>query len=150
MTYDTSPEKVLSRWMALDIGSKRIGVAISDFLKLTAKPLLTVKRQSLTQDVQTLIELATEHQVSRIVIGRPLNLHGTRTPILDLVERFTDALEQQTALEIDWADERLSTKEAELLMTAQGVKISHRKAKRDEYAAALILTWYLEERTGAF
>jgi len=143
-------EKEPSRWMALDIGSKRIGVAVSDLLKMTARPLLTLKRGNLTRDVQRLIELAKEQMVTRIIVGRPLNLSGSRSSILDLVEGFADTLKKESTLRIDWVDERLSTREAESLMSEHGIKISERKAKRDQYAAALILTWYLEEKTGGF
>jgi len=147
MSCDKPPEKEPSRWMALDIGSKRIGVAVSDCLKLTARPLLTVERQSLDRDIQRILELAQEQGVSRVIVGRPMELSGSRSTILDLVERFADQLRHQSDLQIDWADERFSTKAAEFLMSEHGIKVSKRKAMRDQYAAALILTWYLEETT---
>lgn len=148
MSCDKNPEQEPSRWMALDIGSKRIGVAISDPLKLTARPLITIERESIAEDVQRLVELAKKHKVTRMVVGNPINLSGTRSSILTHIESFVATLEKETNLTIDWADERLSTKEAESLMREHGIEISRRRATRDQYAAALILTWYLEEKTG--
>jgi len=148
MICDKAPQTVPSRWMGLDIGSKRIGVAISDLLKMTARPLLTLQRESPEKDVQRLLELAQQQNVSLIVVGRPLKMSGARSEILDLVERFADELAERSALRFDWVDERLSTKEAEALMSEHGVKVAERRGKRDQYAAALILTWYLEERAG--
>lgn len=134
-----------TRWMALDVGSKRIGVAISDFLKLTARPLITIERQHLDSDVQRVIELAVQSQVDRIVVGCPLKLSGERSTVLELVERFVERLRIGSTTRVEWADERLSTREAESLMSQHGMEVSQRRAHRDQYAAALILTWYLEE-----
>lgn len=134
-----------TRWMALDVGSKRIGVAISDFLKLTAKPLLTIQRQGLTADVLEILRLVESHRVERIIVGLPLTLSGDRTAIQELVETFVAALRQATEKRIVWGDERLSTKEAEALMITHRIPPKERKTRRDEYAAALILDWYLEE-----
>jgi putative Holliday junction resolvase len=131
--------------MALDIGSKRIGVAVTDPLKMTAQPLLTIERGDLSNDIQRVLKLAEEFEVSRIVVGRPLTLSGKRGSIFDLVESFLEALEEASTLKIVWADERLSTKEAESLMSELGMELPKQKMKRDQYAAALILTWYLEE-----
>jgi putative Holliday junction resolvase len=131
--------------MALDVGSKRIGVAISDFLKLTAEPLLTLRRQNLDSDVFEVLRLAKKNRVERIIIGLPLTLAGGRSTILELVETFTSALQQSTNIRIEWGDERLSTKEAEELMSTHRIQPNARRKRRDEYAAALILTWYLEE-----
>jgi len=133
--------------MALDLGSKRIGVAISDFLKLTARPLATVERQDLDSDVRQITELAGRYQVDLIVVGYPLNLSGDRSVMLELVERFVERLREGN-IKVECTDERLSTKEAESLMREHRIKIAERKALRDQYAAALILTWYLEETTG--
>ena len=148
MSCDKDCAKEPSRWMALDIGSKRIGVAISDLLRITARPLVTLERTDSAEDVHRIIELAEMHQVTHIVVGRPLNLSGKRGPIVDLVESFVGLLEKESELVIKWADERLSTKEAEALMGELGMDITQRRAKRDQYAAALILTWYLEEHSG--
>ena len=138
-------EKEPTRWMALDVGSKRIGVAVSDFLKLTAEPLLTLQRRDLDSDVLEVLRLAEENRVERIIVGLPLTLSGRRSTVLELVETFTSALQQSTNIRIEWGDERLSTKEAEELMSTHRIQPSARKKRRDEYAAALILTWYLEE-----
>ena len=137
-----------TRWMALDLGSKRIGVAISDFLNLTARPLVTVERENLDNDVRQISELARQYQVDRIVVGCPLNLSGDRSAVLEVAERFVERLKTVSTIRVEWADERLSTKEAESLMSEHRIAVNDRRALRDQYAAALILTWYLEETTG--
>lgn len=134
-----------SRWMALDVGSKRIGVAVSDPLRMTATPMSTIERKDISSDIQELLSLASRQGVTRIIVGRPLTLTGRKAPVVDLVERFVDALREKCPIRIEWADERLSTKEAESLMSELGIKVAQRRARRDQYAAALILTWYLQE-----
>ena len=131
--------------MALDVGSKVIGVAISDPLKMTARPLTTIKRTELQKDLAEVIRLAESNDVSRIILGRPTYLSGQESRALSFIDPLMDALREHWNSELDWADERLSSKEAEQLMGELGIKPSERRKKRDQFAAALILKWYLEE-----
>ena len=131
--------------MALDVGSKVIGVAISAPLKMTARPLTTIKRRELTIDLAEVIKLAELNNVARIILGRPTYLSGQESSNLSFINPLMEGLRESWNRELDWADERLSSKEAEELMGELGIKASERRKKRDQFAAALILQWYLEE-----
>ena len=131
--------------MALDVGSKVIGIAVSDPLKMTARPLKTLKRTDLQKDLAEVLRLAESNDVSRIILGRPIYLSGEESKTLSFIDPLMEALREQWIGEVDWADERLSSKEAEQLMGELGIKPSERRKRRDEFAAALILQWYLEE-----
>jgi putative Holliday junction resolvase len=131
--------------MALDVGSKTIGLAITDPLKVTVRPLGTLQRQSLSSDCQKLLETAELHHVDRFIIGRPLHLDGRNSDILGVVEDLVRELTRRSDLSIEWMDERLSSKEAEVLMAEAGVAIKERRKRRNEFAAAVILKRYLEE-----
>lgn len=135
----------MKRWMALDVGSKVIGIAISDPLRMTASPLTTIRRKELQWDVKEVLKLADSNNVARIILGRPAYLSGHESSSLSFIEPLMEALRESWTWELDWADERLSSKEAEELMGELGIKPSERRKKRDQFAAALILQWYLEE-----
>jgi putative holliday junction resolvase len=134
-----------TRWMALDVGSKTIGVAVTDPLKLTARPLLTICRKSLFRDVLRLSQLVEEFSVERLVVGLPRHMDGRESDILKIIEPLLQALRERVPLPIDWADERLSTKEAEHIMVRLGLDRNQVRTKRNEVAAAVILTRYIEE-----
>lgn len=136
----------MSRWLGLDIGSKVIGVAVSDPLKLTARPLTSLRRTTIDSDLQALVSLCREHSVEKIIVGRPARLSGEPSPFQQAVTEFAGQLEEASMLPLVWSDERLSSKEAERLMAEQGIRISERRKLRDQYAAALILQWYLDEQ----
>lgn len=135
----------MTRWMALDVGAKKIGVALSDPLRVAARPLATLKRKNLEADVEAVGKLAREHGVERIVVGRPIYLTGEESETLALIQPLFERLQAHTPFTVVWAEERLSTKEAERLMRELKVPREQRLARRDEFAAALILQWYLEE-----
>jgi len=137
----------MKRWMALDVGSRNVGVAVSDPLKLTARPLTTLKRRDLETDVEALRDLMQRHAVERLIVGLPLRLSGDRSSTLDKIEPLVKRIQETTSILVEWKDERLSTKEAEQLMKELGLSQSERRRKRNEFAAALILKWYLEEET---
>lgn len=134
------------RWMALDVGSKTIGVAITDPLRMTARPLVTLKRQSLPRDSREIIEMAASLEVERLILGRPVHMDGTRSAILEVVEALASHIAKGSSLRIEWMDERLSTREADAILAEKGVAIKDRRKKRNEYAAAVILRRYLEEK----
>ncbi len=131
------------RWMALDVGSKTIGVAITDPLKITARPLTTLPRSNLWRDVKQILELIHQYQVDRLIIGRPHHLGGTPSVVLKAIEPLAKRL--GSCLPVEWAEERLSTKEAEQLMAEIDLPQVERKKRRHEFSAAVILRWYLNE-----
>jgi putative Holliday junction resolvase len=141
--------------MALDFGTKAIGVALSDELQLTARPLTTLRRNQLkfAELLERIAALATEHEVGTLVVGLPLNMDGTRGPAASRVESFVAQLRQFVPIPIVLLDERLTSFEAEQLLREMGMSERERRAKSDEYAALLILRDYLDsaaqQRSGA-
>lgn len=134
-----------SRWMGLDVGLKTIGVAVSDPLKLTVRPLTTLVRRSLIADGEEILRLTREQEVDKIVVGKPHHLDGSSSTTLDLIVPLVRHLEEISTLEITWTDERLSTKEAEWLMAEASLTLRERRRRRNEFAAAVILKQHLEE-----
>ncbi len=135
----------MKRWMALDVGSKTIGIAITDPLKVTVRPLKTLMRENLDTDAERIGELIDEQDIERLVVGMPRHLGGERSGIADLIEPLVKRLEQNLDIPIASAEERLSTKEAERLMAEAALPLAERRKRRNEFAAAVILKWYLEE-----
>jgi putative Holliday junction resolvase len=136
------------RYLALDVGSKRIGVAVSDELGLTAQPVMTLeRRRNPREDLRSLARLARKYAVAGIVVGNPLQLSGEPSPRSVLTKTFADELGQLTGMPIHLWDERLTTHEAhQLLYEAGHQRQAHRKVV-DRVAATLILQSFLEERS---
>ncbi len=134
------------RVMAIDYGTKAIGVAISDELQLTVRPLTTIRRQKQNQipAVERVCELAREHEIGVLVVGLPLNMNGTRGDAAEKVEQFVAGLRPHLSIPIILIDERLTSYEADQILREMGVGQKERKAKSDEYAAVLILQDYLD------
>jgi putative Holliday junction resolvase len=136
------------RYLALDVGSKRIGVAVSDELGLTAQPVMTLeRRRNPREDLRSLARLARKYAVAGIVVGNPLQLSGEPSPRSVLTKTFADELGQLTGMPIHLWDERLTTHEAhQLLYEAGHQRQAHGKVV-DQVAATLILQSFLEERS---
>lgn len=129
--------------MALDVGDRRIGVALSDPTGTIATPLLTLQRSAERKDLETLSRLAQEHAVQRIVIGLPTTLRGELGPQAQRTMRFGERLARVATVPIVYWDERYSTTEAEQIARSRG---RGRRARKpvDEVAAAVILRSYLD------
>jgi len=143
----TLPDKP-PRYLALDVGSKRIGVAVSDELGLTAQPVLTLDRKRNTrEDLRSLARLARRYGVAGIVVGNPLHLSGEQSPRAAKTQAFASALGELSGLPIHLWDERLTTQEAhQILYEAGHARQEHRQVV-DQVAAALILQSFLDTRT---
>jgi putative Holliday junction resolvase len=135
------------RWMGLDIGDRRIGVALSDPLGL-AQPLLTLTRTNRRHDIRTLSRLARRHACIGIVVGNPLHMSGDLSPQAVKVQAFVECLRAQTDTPIHLWDERLTTAEAHELLDATGRHSGDRKHIIDQVAAVLILQSYLDAQSG--
>jgi putative Holliday junction resolvase len=135
----------MTRWMSLDVGSKTIGIAITDPLKITVRPLTTLARQTISVDAASISQLMDEQEVDKLIVGMPKHLGGERSATLDFIEPLVEHLKNGSEVPIEWAEERLSTKRAEELMAERGLSLAERRKKRNEYSAAVILQWYLEE-----
>jgi putative Holliday junction resolvase len=135
--------------MALDFGAKAIGVALSDELQLTARPLTTLRRDKLkfAQVLERLAALVDEHKIATLVVGLPLNMDGSRGPATSRVESFLVELRRHLHIPIVTLDERLTSREADDLLREQGAGYRERRAKSDEYAALVILRDYLDAQT---
>lgn len=132
------------RILALDPGTKRIGVALSDELGWTAQPLETFERKSLHVDVAHINELVRRHEVREIVIGMPIQLDGRAGPAAQSVRQFLEALQAAVDVPVVPWDERLTTKAAEQMLIEADVSRKKRKGAVDRVAAALLLKSYLE------
>lgn len=132
-----------SRILALDPGTKRIGVALSDELGWTAQPLETYERRSIAADVAHIRRLVDEHQVSRIVMGFPVRLDGTLGPAALQVQEFIRQLEPAVPVPIVTWDERMTTKAAEEVLIQANMSRNKRKGTVDRVAAAILLQSYL-------
>src|SRR5574341_934642 len=102
------------RVLAIDYGAKAIGVAISDELQLTVRPLMTVRREKrkYAQIIEQIGALITEHEIGTLVVGLPLNMDGTRGPAVERVESFIEDLRRNLSIPIVTIDERLTSYEA--------------------------------------
>jgi putative holliday junction resolvase len=130
------------RHLALDLGDRRIGVAVSDSLGIVARPISVFERSSRKNDWQTIGGLITNYQAEILVVGLPLNMDGTEGPQAAWVRDYTAELAENIALDIILWDERLTTEEAKDILRAQGKTPS--KNWIDAVAAAVILQSYLD------
>lgn len=136
----------LPRLMGLDVGNRRIGVAVSDELGLTAQPVLTLERKrSRREDLRSLGRLARRFGVSAIVVGNPVRLSGEASAQTAKTQAFAVELGELTGLPIHLWDERLTTHEAhQILYQAGHARQQHRQVV-DQVAATLILQSFLDE-----
>jgi putative Holliday junction resolvase len=134
------------RVMALDVGDKTIGVAISDALLLTAQARPTLRRKNLKFDVETLRLLAKENEVHEIVVGQPLHMDGRQSAQSEKVARFAEELCKAVDVPIVFWDERLTSFEAEQHLEQMGLNWRQRRQQVDKIAAMIILQSYLDSR----
>lgn len=137
----------IPRYLALDVGNRRIGVAVSDELGLTAQPVLTLERKhNSREDLRSLARLARRFGVAGIVVGNPLHLSGEVSPQAAKTQAFAAALGELTELPIHLWDERLTTHEAhQILYEAGHARQEHRRVV-DQVAATLILKSFMASR----
>jgi putative Holliday junction resolvase len=131
----------VGRVLGLDHGAKRVGVAISDPLGISAQGLEVVPR---SQAVERVVELANEYQVTRIVIGLPVSLGGGETASAEAARRFAIEVEAVTGLAVVMVDERYTTATAQRVMLEAGVKRRKRRESIDKVAATVILQSFLD------
>lgn len=138
------------RYLAIDVGSKRIGVAVSDELGLTAQPVLTLeRRRNRRDDLRSLARLCRRFEVAGIVVGNPLTLDGEPGAQASRVRSFATELGQLSGLPIHMWDERLTTHQAHQLLYESGqARQSHRRVV-DQVAAMLILQSFLDAQDRA-
>lgn len=135
------------RIIGLDIGDRRIGVAISDPLGITAAGIEAIERTNTQADLRAVKEIAERHGAVELVLGFPMNMDGTVGPQAEKVRAFGRKLAQVTGLPVVYEDERLTTISAIRTLTVQGVKTGKNKALVDMQSAAIILQKFLDRKS---
>jgi len=132
------------RILALDLGKKRIGLALSDELGFTAQGLPTLHRTTIREDLRVLAKLAAEHGIAFFLLGNPLHMSGSEGRQVAYTKEFAGRLREFTGLPIEFWDERLTTAEAQRVLRESGVSIDRRAGAVDRMAAVLLLNSYLD------
>jgi putative holliday junction resolvase len=132
------------RVLALDLGKRRIGLALSDELGITAQGLQTLERSNIREDLAKLAALASEKNVSLILMGNPLHMSGHESRQTQYTREFAERLKAATGLPIEFRDERLTTVEAERVLRQSGISIQKRAKAVDRLAAVILLESYLD------
>ncbi len=145
LASDPLPERIL----ALDVGKKRIGLAISDALGVAAHGLPTFQRTRIRDDLQQLETIIKEREVSLLLIGKPLHMSGDESRQSAYTREFADRLHEQTGIPVVYWDERLTTVEAERMLRTAGANLEQRKKAVDRLSAVLLLQSYLEAKRWA-
>ncbi len=135
------------RYLGIDLGRARIGLALADDVLRSARPLGAVERRSESADLGAIGELARDYEVTRAVVGLPLNMDGTEGPSARLARAFAPRLSEALGVPVELFDERLSTFEAEDRLRARGVSARDMKSMVDAEAAAVILQGWLDGRS---
>ena len=134
----------MKRWLGLDLGSVRIGVALSDPLGVTAQPLTVLQSSGIQKDIAAIGELVNQYEVTQVIVGLPLNMDGTESKTTQKVRDFTDKLVGWLNIPVFFVDERLTSKQAERSLIEGNVRREDRKGKIDKVAAAILLKSALE------
>jgi putative holliday junction resolvase len=135
-----------TRILALDPGTKRIGVALSDELGWTAQPLETYTRRTVEKDVAHIRQLVCDHDVREVIIGLPIRMDGSIGPEAASVQQLQQVLADNLSVPVIEWDERLTTRSAEQLLIEANVSRKKRRGVVDRVAAAILLQSYLENR----
>ena len=138
--------RVAGRILGLDVGDRRIGVAVSDELGLTAQPVLTLVRKNRSQDLRSLSLLVRKYGCAQVLVGNPLYMSGDISPQALKAQANAQALQLETGAGVTLWDERLSTTEAHRHLDAAGRLPATRRAVIDQVAAVLILQSFLDSR----
>ena len=134
------------RILALDVGSKTIGVAVSDPMNIIAQGVTTIKRKTLDEDLDDLLKIIDEYNVKLIVVGKPLHMDNTEGKSVQRVMNVGNRLRDKSGLEVVYQDERLSTVSANAVLMDSKVRRENRKKYVDKIAATYILQTYLDWR----
>lgn len=134
------------RYLGLDLGSKRIGVAVSDELELTTRGIAVINRKGGLYDLERIADLVRDLKIDQVVLGLPLNMDGSEGKQSRLARSFRNNLEEHVRIPVILWDERLSSWEAEGILAQAKVKPCKRRQIVDKLAASIILKDYLREK----
>ena len=146
MEFQENP--VIGRILALDVGKKRIGLALSDPLGITAQGLPTLYRTTIREDLAALDELVRTHDVKLLLVGHPLNMSGTEGRQVVYTKEFAERLRGRTDVEVRYWDERLTSVEAGRVLRSSGISIEKRARAVDRLSAVLLLESFLDSGRG--
>src|SRR5277367_5321170 len=132
------------RMLGLDVGDRRVGVAVSDALGLTAQPVMTLVCSNRRQDAKSLLRIIRKHNCAEIVVGNRLYMSGDLSPQAAKAQAFGQMLREETGLPVHPWDERLTTTEAHRHLHASGLAGAEHRKVVDQVAAVLILQGYLD------
>jgi len=132
------------RILALDLGRKRIGLALSDPLGISAQGLETLQRTTIREDIAALEAIARQHDVKLILLGHPLNMNGTEGRQARYTSDFAERLTERTGLPVRFWDERMTSIEAGRVLRDSGISIEKRAKAVDRLAAVILLSSFLD------
>ncbi|MBT3179718.1 MAG: Holliday junction resolvase RuvX [Candidatus Marinimicrobia bacterium] len=135
----------MGRFLGVDYGDSRIGLALSDPLKIIASPFKTIRNKGEEKCIQEFQSLIEENEVELIVVGLPIGMKGQDTTQTEKVRKFADLITQLN-LPVHLEDERLSSVSAQKSMILQNIKTGHNKGMIDERAAAILLQQFIDKR----
>jgi putative holliday junction resolvase len=135
-----------SRVLAIDFGMRRLGLAVSDALGLTAQGLETIERANAAAGFSEILALVDQYEIQEVLIGNPLSKDGTATEMSRRVAKFAEKLRRQVKCQVKLWDERLSSVEANRLLRSSGISLEKRRRAVDRVTAALLLQGYLDWR----
>jgi len=139
-------QTVRGRVLAIDYGRKRIGLALSDEMGLTAQPFSTLARTNRKSDIHRLREICRANGVQQIVVGHPVKMSGETGEMADEAARFATRLEKELGIAVELLDERLTSWEAEQIVAESKPAARRKRGSLDDVAAAIILREYLNNK----
>jgi putative Holliday junction resolvase len=134
----------MGRILAIDYGRRRVGLAVTDPLNITAQGLPTLKINNLGEIIDWVRDHREDWEIERIILGLPRSLSGELGPMAEEVTEFSHRLQEETKLPVELVDERFTSREAHATFARAGKKLKGRKDKIDRIAAVLLLQHYLE------
>ena len=136
----------MGRVLGLDVGDRRIGLALSDSGGILASPLTIIEHTTELQDIEAILKIAQAREAERIIVGLPRLMNGDIGPQAQKVQAFAETMRAHTQIPIEYRDERLTTVTAQRLKQETGSRNKKRIIRYDAMAAAVILQDYLEEQ----
>ena len=132
------------RYLGIDYGKKRIGLALSDIMGMMAQPFDVIEFKGLKNNIENILKIAEEKEVSCIVVGKPVNMNATEGEMAALATEFVEELKKVTDIKVEMIDERLTSRQADVYMLSADLSRQKRKKNVDKLAAAIILQTYLD------
>ena len=134
----------MGRILALDVGEKRIGVAITDALNIIAQGLEVIKQKNPDETLSRIMDIVKKNNVSKVIVGMPFNMDGSKGSAAQNIQGFVEFLKKNLTIDVETIDERLTTAQGERILLDADISRKKRKLSIDKIAAQLILQTYLD------